>query len=177
IYGLIERDYNDDILRTTVPGSVISTRFDYNAEYLGIGSNGAITDELAYGAEFVYEAGNTLSNSFNRSMGTLVPVPQTHDTIEAVGADLRFDFLPGDVHHTRYSAEVLVTTGDADRQVATDTFGGNKPHTRDNSFNAFGLLDTGLAFSPQPSNLLMLRFGISTFPFSQYRPLSRLQVG
>lgn len=182
VYGLVQRDYNDDILKTNILGNTSITRFDYQSNYVGAGSAGAISDELSYGAEFVFEGGNTLSRHLFTSSGsgagsTVTPLPQTHDSIHAAGVDVRFDFVPGDPHRTRYSAEILCTTGDSDRQVSTNTVGGNRPRTRDNGFNGFGLIDTGLAFAPQPSNLLMFRFGISTFPLQEVKPFARMQAG
>src|SRR5262249_24773400 len=42
---------------------------------------------------------------------------------------------------------------------------------------AFGLIDTGLAFTPSVSNLLMLRLGGSTFPLATHARFDKLQIG
>src|SRR4030095_7253832 len=97
--------------------------------------------------------------------------------ISAFAADLRVDYLLLDTRRTRITNELLLASGDEDRLHTSDTFGGNATGTTDHAFNAFGLLNTGLAFAPQASNLMMWRTGISTFPFPDYRPLRRLQVG
>jgi hypothetical protein len=171
-YALFQQDYNHDYESTL---GVISTRFEYFSYYLGIGSTGAITDRLAYGVEAVYEGGSTLSNSFDPA--TFFPLDQTEDDVEAWAVDARLDYLFNDPRRTRLSAEFILASGDPDRFHASNTFGGNRQRTRDHSFNAFGLLNTGLAFSPSVSNLIAFRAGGSTFPFPDSSRLGRLQVG
>ena len=181
VYGVVERDFNDDIATLHVAGpagsSLVSTRFNYNADYIGAGSTGALTDRLNYGLEIVYEGGTNLSNSFTTTSGALTPIPQTTDNIRAYAGDARLDFLPGDPYHTRISGEVLLASGDSDRLTTNTTLGGNRPHTPDLAFNTLGLLDTGVAFAPLVSNLTMFRVGVSTFPAPTVDYLRRLQVG
>jgi hypothetical protein len=176
VYGLIQRDYNK---MDNLEIGIISTDFEYNSWYIGIGSSGAITDNLRYGVELAYEGGKSLSNSFEAtSAGGLSPIEQTRDPIQAIGLDVRLDYFLNDPQQTRFSAELLVTSGDPDRGSSTNTFSGNTPRTDDRSFNAFGLINTGLAFGPDPANLLAIRLGVATQPFasgSQF--LRRLQVG
>jgi len=172
VYALFQQDYNHDYTSTL---GVISTKFDYYSYYLGIGSTGSITDRLLYGVEAVYEGGSSLSNSFDES--TFFPIDQQKDQIQAWAADARLDYLPGDVRHTRFTFESILASGDSDRFNSSTTFGGNRPGTKDNSFNGFGLLNTGLAFSPSVSNLMAFRVGASTFPFPDSAHFGRLQVG
>jgi hypothetical protein len=82
-----------------------------------------------------------------------------------------------DVRRTRISTELLLASGDNDRLNTTNTFEGNKPGTRDNAYNAFTLINTGQSFAPSVSNLLMLRAGVSTYPFADVSSLRRLQLG
>ena len=146
--------------------------------YLGIGSTGQLTGRLRYGLEAAYEFGDTLSNSFETAgFGTLVPVKQHRDNIDAAAFDGRLDYLVQDPADTRLSGEVIVATGDPDRGHTSNTFNGNRPKTDDHAFNAFGLINTGLAFAPDVSNVLILRGGFSTVPFHDVRPLRRLQTG
>jgi len=174
IYGMIERDYNDNDPRTdyyTAPPVV--TRYDYNSYYIGLGSNGNIGDRIAYGVEFVYEWGQGLSSSVDELFG---PVPQEDEDISAYALDVRMDYLVGDAQRTKYTGEVILASGDDDRMNTSTTFGGNMRGTDDNAFNAWGLLNTGLAFAPVVSNIVSLRVGASTYPFSA-SSLKRLQVG
>jgi hypothetical protein len=174
VYGLVQRDDNSDDLLTTGP---VTTRFDYNSYYFGAGASGPLTDRLLYRVEAAYEGGDTLSNSFVIGGPFLTPVPQTRDDIQAWAADGRIDYLLNDPRHSRLSAEVILASGDSDRLNTSNTFAGNKPDTKDHAFNAFGLLNTGLAFAPSVSNIMAFRVGGSTFPLPDVSVLRRMQVG
>jgi len=108
---------------------------------------------------------------------SLVPVPQTKNQITASAADFRVDYLLNDRRHTRLSAEAILASGDPDRGNSSTTFGGNRPNTRDTAFNGFGLLNTGLAFGPEASNLLAFRLGGSTYPLVDMPLFRKMQVG
>src|SRR5690606_34410515 len=118
--------------------------------------------------------GDTLSSPFDNE--TFIPGAQTRDDIEAWAMDAYLDYQFGDVNRTRVNIELVVASGDDDRLHSTNTFGGNQPGTTDHGFNAFGLINTGLAFNPNVSNLIMVRTGASTFPFPGSREFDRLQV-
>jgi hypothetical protein len=178
VYALIQRDFNHgDTTVTPFSPRPIVTRFNYDSYYIGAGSTGSLSDHLLYGAEIVFEGGKSLSNSFQTTGGTITPAMQTTDHIEAYAADARVDYLINDPNRTRLSAEVTFATGDSDRLNSSSTFGGNKPHSVDRAFNAFGAINTGLAFAPQVSNLIAIRTGISSYPFAQNRVLKNLQFG
>ena len=183
VYGLVQRDYNNDqtlvsdVLGT--PGDAtddVSTEFDYDSHYIGAGSTGSLGDRLLYGVEAVYQGGEGLSNSFDPTSGA--QLIQTREDIEAFAVDFRLDYLLTDPNRTRLGVEVVIASGDDDRFLGTTTtLGGNRPGTNDEAFNAFGLINTGLAFNPSVSNLLMLRFGASTFPMPNSSLFQNLQVG
>jgi len=171
-FALFQQDYNHDYTSTL---GVISTKFDYYSYYLGVGSTGSLTDRLIYGVEAVYEGGSTLSNSFDTS--TFFPQSQEKDDISAWASDARLDYVMDDPRHTRLSFEAILASGDSDRLNASNTFAGNRAGTKDHAFNAFGLLNTGLAFSPSVSNLMAFRVGASTFPLPDSSHFGRMQVG
>ena len=98
-----------------------------------------------------YEGGNNLSANSVATGG------QTTDPIQAWAADARLDYLFADQRKTRWTEEFIAATGDSDRGISNSTLNGNQPNTRDNGFNAFGLLNTGLAFAPAVSNVMILR--------------------
>lgn len=183
IYGLIQRDYNGDHNESSVESVLgpITTRYSYNSDYIGIGSTGPITDHLRYGIEAAAEFGDDLSNSSTVSLVGLIPAPQqvnqTRDYICAYASDLKLDYVPQDSHNSRFSGEVIAASGDSDRGLTNTTANGNKPNTPDRAFNAFGLLNTGLAFAAPPSNLVVLRLGASTFPLPDRGIFRRMQVG
>jgi hypothetical protein len=181
IYFLSERDLNPDRTTTTIlngsPPSAI-TRFNYNGLYLGGGSTGYLTDHLDYAVEGTLEGGNGLSNSYVINGTTATAVHQQEDTIRAFAADARLDYLFVDPHNTRLTGEVILASGDHYRQASTnDTFGGNRPGKTDTAFNGFGLLNTGLAFAPDVSNVMVSRLGLSTQPFNQCEFFRKLEVG
>ena len=171
-YGLVQRDYNGD---EQLVGGGLRTRFDYNSHYLGVGASGNIGDALLYGVEAVYEGGDTLSNSFDPAPGD--PVRQTRDDIHAFALDGRLDYVFAGRGRTRLSGEVILATGDRDRTLTSTTFGGNRPGTNDHAFNSLGLLNTGLAFAPAVSNLIVARAGASTFPLPETAAFRQLQLG
>jgi hypothetical protein len=171
-YALFQQDYNHSY---TLDLALSQTRFEYYSYYIGAGSSGALTDRLAYGVEAAYEGGSTLSNSFDQA--TFFPVAQQENTISAWAADARLDYLFNDRRRSRLSFEAILASGDPDRFNSSTTFGGNRPGTQDHSFNAFGLLNTGLAFAPTVSNIMAFRVGGSTFPVPDSRQFGRLQVG
>lgn len=174
IYGVAQQDYNYyDFLSQ----GNLRTRFDYNSFYIGWGSTGSFGDHLVYGLEAVYEGGETLSNSFAVSGLSLLPVAQTRNRISAGAVDLKLDYLVNDSRNTRFSFEALGATGDPNRGNSSTTFNGSAPHTRDHSFNAFGLINSGLAFAPEISNVGFFRLGASTYPFAEVRAFKRMQVG
>ncbi len=181
VYVFVQEDENNNKpLLTDVAGTPadltddVITEFEYDSHYIGFGSEGSFGDRLSYGVEVVYQGGEGLSNSIASTGDQLV---QTHEDIEAYAADFRLDYLFADANRTRLSGEVLIASGDSDRMTTTNTFGGNKSGTDDQAFNAFGLINAGLAFNPNVSNLLMFRAGASTFPLPNCPLFRRFQVG
>jgi hypothetical protein len=174
LYLLSQRDMNNKDESQTGP---ITTHFDYNSYYLGAGSTGNVGDRVRYGVEAAWEFGNTLSNSFTPAGGSLSPVIQTKDYISAWALDGRLDYLTESTHQTHVIGEVILASGDRNRGTSTNTFNGAKPNTTDTSFNAFGLLNTGLAFAPEVSNLMVGHVGVSTFPLPTQPAFKRLQSG
>lgn len=184
IYGLFQRDRNDGVIASTdvlgTPGDLsddIRTRFDYDSHYIGIGSTGSLGDRLTYGAEIVYQGGSSLSNSISALEAGATQLVQQQEQIEAFAVDLRLDYLMTDANRTRVSGEILIASGDTDRLTTTNTLGGNAAGSDDRAFNGFGLLNTGLAFNPNASNLMLFRIGASTFPLINSKTFHRLQVG
>lgn len=176
VYGLVQRDRNKDEVLTTA-GSVgdIDTRFNYDSWYVGAGARGNVTDRLLYAIEFAYQGGEGLSNSFDPATG--IAVMQTEEDIRAWALNARLDYvIPGD-NRTRLNLELILASGDDDRGHTSNTFDGNAPGTDDTAFNGFGYLDTGLAFAPNVSNLMLIRAGAATYPMPRSPLFGRAQVG
>lgn len=163
VYGLVQDDRNGE-------DDGAGVRFRYDSWYVGAGSRGSLSDKLLYGVEVVYQDGEGLSDPF-------LAFPQTEEDIQAWAFDATLDYLLHDANHTRLSVELLLASGDGDRGHTSDTIGGNRPGTDDNAFNAFGLINTGLAYAPNVSNLIMLRLGAATFPLPTLERFRRLQIG
>jgi hypothetical protein len=174
VYALLQRDYNDVDTRV-VDGRLV--QFQYDSYYLGAGSSGALTDRLAYGTEFVFEGGQTRSSNFGEEGGATVSVPQGRDNIRAWAADARLDYLFPGPRRARLSAEGIFASGDPDRLTTSGTIGGNRRGTDDHAFNSLGLLNTGLAFAPEVSNLLAVRVSASALVLPDVAMFDRLQLG
>jgi hypothetical protein len=171
LYGLVQQDHNNT---GVFSDGANDTAFDYESWYLGIGSQGTLSDQLIYNVELVYEGGRGLNSIYDEN-GT--PQTQTYDDISAyaMAANLTYQFK--DDNFSRVDGEVIIASGDADRRLASSAYGGNLAGTLDTGFNALGSMDTGLAFAPEVTNLMMLRMGASTFPLVNHKAFKRLQLG
>lgn len=183
-YGffLSQIDYNTESDATFAfdanPLNDVRTRFDYNSNYVGIGSTGRFFfHDLSYQAEFVYEFGDNLSSSV--IPGTVTQAVQTREDISAWAAKAGLIYLLRDENFSRLEFETILASGDSNREKDTsNTFGGNLSGTRDTAFNAFGFAKTGLAFDAPISNLMLFRVGGSTFPLrTQGGIFKYMQVG
>ncbi|MDX1682034.1 MAG: alginate export family protein [Phycisphaeraceae bacterium] len=171
LYGFAQEDRNDSIVSSAAD---TTTQFHYDSYYIGLGSEGSLGDRLVYGAELVYQGGRGLSSSVDADFDSTT---QEREEISAFAADLRLDYTFQGPHRLRLGGELLYATGDVDRLHTNNTLGGNQAETDDHAFNAFGFINTGLSFSPDPSNLLMARTSISAYPLPGKGIFSRLQVG
>lgn len=169
IYGyyLRQQDYNsDNRARAALPFPV---DFDYDSQYIGIGARGAVGSQFRYLGEFVYQIGESMSDPLRG--------PQTEEDIRAWAARGQMSYFFRDEWRSRLEFEVLMASGDDDRFLSTDTVGGNQSGSDDNGFNSLGFANTGLAFAPSLSNVLIFRWGYSAFPFREVSGFERLQLG
>lgn len=185
VYVLSQRDYNDrdpfPVGPGFTPGTVgepLPARFRYDSWYVGAGSTGNLTDRLLYGVEAAYQGGQSLASNAVPDAGFFAVQEQTENTIQAWAVNARLEYLVPDTRQTRISLEQTLASGDPNRiSSSRDTVGGDLANTNDNAFNGFGLINPGLAFTPNLSNLSITRLGISTFPLPQNSLTRRLQVG
>jgi hypothetical protein len=176
-YVLDQRDFNDDNVSYPL-GSQIPMRFNYESYYIGFGSEGNLSDRVVYAVEAAYEGGSTLSIPYREVPGGgIASIPQTRDSIRAMALNARLEYILQDEYRTRFSLEETLATGDRDRVTSNQTATGNAPHTSDRAFNAFGLINPGLAFTPNLSNLSITRLGVATYPLPQSAWTRRLQLG
>ncbi len=166
-YYLVQSDHNGyDTPRLPIG---VEVDFTYNSQYLGVGSYGNIGTQLTYEAELVLERGTSTSDPL-RDL-------QTKEKIEAFAARGQLTYLFADANQSRMQFETLFASGDSDRLVSTDTVGGNLSGTVDNGFNSLGFANTGLAFAPSFSNVMVFRLGASTLPLADAPPFTQLQIG
>lgn len=158
---LVQRDKNERNFQFVMPAfTIFPTRFDYDSEYIAVGTTGAFGDRVLYRAEVVHERGRGLSRPF--AGAPAVPIPQTREDIRAWAGIVTVGYMPGDERRSRVELEVIAGTGDKDRLDSSDTFGGNAPGTDDRAFNSLGYANTGLVLAPDVSNLLTTQLSYST---------------
>jgi len=163
---LAQDDQND----ATLPGG---GRYRYDSYYAAIGSSGQLGGTILYRLELVYEWGKSLSD-------LLGAFPQTSDDIEAWALKFEFIWTPRRfplLRDWRVDFELLIGSGDSDRGHSAHTVNGNLSGTSDESFNAFGSYNTGLALAPDVANLVSLRLSPRWRPFRQTEDGSRFGVG
>ena len=171
-YILAQRDYNRSEGLDT---HIVPTRYRYNSYYVGLGVNGPIGDHLTYAAEFCWEGGRGLSNSYDPADNS--PVTQVGEPIEAYAAEARVDYVPGDEHRSRLELQGIISSGDRDRINTSATFGGNRAGSGDHAFNALGDYNTGLAFAAPLSNLMVMHLSATSYLFPHTGPFAELQMG
>lgn len=174
LYVLSQQDFNDDGPEEV---SGFRSKFNYDSFYVGLGSNGAITDHWSYSVEAAYEFGSGLTSPAEVAGAALIEVPQKEEPIRAWAANGRLEYVSPGENKIRLSFEETVASGDRDRIASSsDTVLGNR-HGADNAFNGFGLINPGLAFFPNLSNLSISRIGVSGFPIPDGTWTRRMQVG
>jgi hypothetical protein len=164
VYGLVQRDHNDRDFSfyTDATSQLFPTNFAYDSEYFGGGFHGTLDPQWAYQSEFSLETGRALSSPIGANGA---PVTQTEERVHAWAAEVELAWLARDARHTRCDLECIVGSGDGDRLDSADTFGGNLTGTTDTAYNSLGFAQTGLALTPDPSNLITTRLGTATSPF------------
>lgn len=148
----------------------VPTVWIYDSSYAAIGSNGSFSGVTYYRAELIYEWGTGASDSLAGA--------QTLEDISAWALRFNIVFIPHNwrPRQGRFEIELLIGSGDDDRGQSAFTPFGNTSGTDDNSFNAFGYVNTGYALSPALANLISLRFGYSTIPVPKSRKFGKLQL-
>jgi len=143
--------------------------YEYNSRYLGAGSTGTVLlPSLRYQVEGVAEWGKTYS--WGRTSGM--------DRIQAWACDATLEYLFDVATKPRVGFEYLYATGDSDRTGApVATLGGNRAGTVDKGFGAFGFRDTGIALSPEISNLHMYAINASFFPLEKIELFKKMEFG
>lgn len=168
-YALKMVDYNTNPNpRARLPG-ITRVNFNYESTYLAAGTTGPFGQDLFYQAEFVWQQGHSQSDP--------VAAAQTREIVQAIAGRFVLTYLLRDEWDSRLQFEQLFASGDSDRGVSTDTVNGNRSGTKDHAYNSLGFANTGLAFAPNFSNLIVSRLGTSTFPFRSNPDFRDVQIG
>ncbi|MBA4119690.1 MAG: hypothetical protein C0513_03205 [Isosphaera sp.] len=178
-FGLFMEDLYSDLRSRFLP-ILNPVQFAYDSTYVGVGSRGGITNDLAYEMEVVGQFGRSFSDPFRPPTLVFVgPPPQTREDVRAWAARGQFTYLFRDRTDAQIEGEALFFSGDEDRLSSTDTVGGNLTGTTDQAFNSLGFANVGLAFAPSLSNLVAGRIGYRAFPFRSLAggALDDLQLG
>ena len=145
VMALVEHDFNN--------ASNAFQKWDYNADYIGLGGRGSLIGDLAYAVEGVFEFGETAGAGSTKM-----------DSIRAFAATVALDYVWRVPTSPYFILEYLFGSGDKDRGSVTDVASGNTPGTTDTSFLAFGFLQTGFSLFPRLSNIHILHGGGSFHP-------------
>jgi len=165
LYYVWQRDRQDD-------GNplVFLQQWQYDSEYLGIGSAGQLGSNWRYSGELVYEQGRSYGERQFRH----------RNKICAYGWDTQLEYFHPGKTHPRVIFEYMFASGDPDRLLSpSNAVGGNEAFTKDTGFNAFGYRDTGIALAADLSNIHIWRTGASFFPFENQKTewLKKLEMG
>jgi len=166
IYFLDQIDNNDTMLPS-------GGEYHYDSSYVAIGSTGQFGGTAFYRFEAIYEFGDSASDITGS-------FPQTRDDISAWAIKLEVIWTPRQyikLRNFRVDFELLLGSGDSDRGHSAHTVNGNESGTNDNSFNSFGLWNTGLVLALDLSNLASLRAGPRWQPWRKPDAGSKLEFG
>jgi len=145
-------------------------KYGYDTSYAGIGSRGRFFHrDLQYTLEMASAWGESYAESTTQS---------ERQNVKAWAFDTELRYVIPDKRRSQVALEYLLTSGDSDRDFSpTNTTGGNRAHTTDDSFVGWGYRNTGLTLAPRMSNLGMVRLGASTYPAVGSKRFGRLKIG
>jgi hypothetical protein len=142
--------------------------FRYDSQYYGIGSRGALTKDLRYEVESLWE--------FGRSYASLQEEGPEPIRAYAFDAEVGY-YVPNQAAKPVLSAEYAYASGDQNRRSAISALGGNRIGTPDRLFQGFGFVNSGLALASRFSNLQFVRLGGRVTPYEDKARFGRLDVG
>lgn len=158
LMALVERDLNDE--------ESLFQKWDYHANYIGMGGRGTILPDLSYAVETVFEFGQS-AGAGSKDM----------ESIRAFALTVTIDYSWRVDTSPHFVLEYMFGSGDKDRGSVTDVASGNQSGTDDRSFLAFGFLQTGFSLFPRLSNIHILRAGGSFRPLESVEAARNLEFG
>jgi hypothetical protein len=141
--------------------------FDYDSSYYGVGSKGAVTKNLHYAVESLWEFGRGAANT--QVSGA--------EPIRAYAFNSELDYYVQRPLKPVLTAEYGYASGDHDRGTAISALGGNRINTTDNEFLGFGYVNSGLALGSKFTNLQFARMAGRITPYEKKTGVGRIDVG
>ena len=153
-YILVESDNSKETPEDT------TNEYDYDGNYLGLGSKGQLIKDLRYWVELIRETGNSYryDNATSRSK------------IKAWALDTGLSYYWNVDSHPVFTMEYAYGSGDADRANVTNTLNGNTSDD-DTNFMYFGYYPGGFALAPRLSNMRIFGIGASFKPIELIKEL------
>jgi len=160
-FFVIQRDWSEE--RPVDPFQ----DYRYNSQYYGVGSRGALSADLRYSLESIWEFGHSAARG------------QQDDSegIHAYAFDGELDYYAPHPLKPVGMLEYAYASGDGDRRSATTAVNGNTPGTNDTAFQGFGYVNSGLALAARFTNLQFVRLGGRLTPYENKVRLGRIDVG
>ena len=141
--------------------------YRYHSQYYGIGSRGSLAPNLRYEVEVMWEKGRSVANMQQ----------DTDEAIRACAFDAEVTYYMDHDLRPVFTGEYAYASGDGDRGNATTAFLGNTMWTKDNAFQGFGYVNSGLALGARFTNLQFVRLGGRFTPYEKKMGAGRVNVG
>jgi len=146
LYGLMEIDKQDEDA---------TNKSAYDAQYIGAGVKGVVSDKLTYYAEYVYQMGTSFT--------TIMPGVQEESDIKAMAILAGLRYYWNVAYKPLLNLQYALGTGDKDASSYSNATGNTSDD--DTRFMYFGTFLGGFALRPQLGNLHVIRPGIGVSPF------------
>ncbi len=127
--------------------------YDYDANYIGLGSKGQLIKDMRYWLEVIRETGHSYRYSNVDS----------REKIKAWALDTGLSYYWNVDSHPIFSLEYAYGSGDPDRVNVTNTINGNIEDD-DTNFLYFGYYPSSFALAPRLSNIRVFGLGASFKP-------------
>jgi len=141
--------------------------YRYDSQYYGIGSRGSLAPKLRYEVEALWEKGRSVANLQQ----------DADEPIRACAFDAEVNYYMDHPLRPVFTGEYGYASGDGDRGRATTAFLGNTMWTKDNAFQGFGYVNSGLALGARFTNLQFARLGGRFTPYEKKMEAGRIDVG
>jgi len=149
-YTMWQKDKNREYYPTRDPIS----KFGHDEFFYGGGIKGEIGACFTYSGEYVRQNGHRYAK-----------LSRERSKVKAHAWNIKSEYTMRTVATTpSIKVQLLRGSGDPDTENNLDTSKGNVPYTPFNAYTGYGYVNTGLVFSPFPTNMKTLSLGLSCKP-------------